>query len=241
MTAAAKSECEMEGCGCRIFELDGSKSVFQGVRCGRYGEKGLVYREDFSKLQDLYTAPFLLCESCSCQVPIPFSSHGNSKVLRVSRKAVFTNKCACGSAASLQILFSMLDIHVHVPVSKNVYTAHLQEIETQAKVQAEDSMKRAKDEIPSSYGSVDDGDIIDVLVSCDGTWQQRGFSSLFGAMFIIAYETGKVVDFVVKYKFCKACKHWDNKTSPPRNIAPGRSHMHPNARELFWKCRSNGA
>ena len=46
-------------------------------------------------------------------------------------------------------------------------------------------------------------------MGCDGTWQRRWVSSLFGAVFIIAYETGKVVDFVVKSKFCEACKHWE--------------------------------
>ena len=206
-SSSEESEREMEGHGVRLFELDGLKSVFQGVRCGECGEKGLVYREDFSRRQGLYTAPYLLCESCNCQVSIPFSSVGTSKVLCVNRKAVFANKCAGGSAASLQMLFSMLDLPL--PVSKNVYTAHLQEIEAQAKVQAQDSRKRARDEIRSLYGSVDDGDVIDVLVSCDGTWQRRGFSSLFGAVFIIAYETGKVMDYVVKSKFCKACKHWE--------------------------------
>ena len=46
-------------------------------------------------------------------------------------------------------------------------------------------------------------------MGCDGIWQHRGVSSLFGAVFIISYEIGKVVDFVVKSKFCKACKHWE--------------------------------
>jgi hypothetical protein len=55
------------------------------------------------------------------------------------------------------------------------------------------------------YGSESDGDAIDVLVSCDGTWQCEGFSSLFGAVFA---ETGKMIDFIVKSKFCKGCKHW---------------------------------
>ena len=53
-------------------------------------------------------------------------------------------------------------------------------------------------------------------MSCDGNWQRRGFSSLFGAVFIIAYETGKVMDFVVKSKFCKACKKQDKTTEEYR-------------------------
>ena len=137
-SSSEDSECELEGHGCRLFELDGLKSVFQGVRCGECGEKGLVYREDFSKRQGLYTAPYLVCESCSSQVLIPFSSVGTRQVLCVNRKAVFANKCAGGSASSLQMLFTMLDMPL--PVSKNVYTVHLHEIETEAMVQAEESM-----------------------------------------------------------------------------------------------------
>ena len=59
-TGSSESECEMEGQGC---ELDGLKSVFQAVRCGECGEKGLEYREDFNKRHGLYTAPYLLYES----------------------------------------------------------------------------------------------------------------------------------------------------------------------------------
>ena len=50
-----------------------------------------------------------------------------------------------------------------------------------------------------------------MLVSCDGTWRCRGFPSLFGAVSVTAYGTGKVIDFVVKSKFCKACKYWEKK------------------------------
>ena len=154
-SSSEESECEMEGHGCRLFELNGLKRVFQGVRCGECSEKGLVYREDFSKRKGIYTA-----QNCNFQVPIPFSSVGTSKVLTVNRKAVFANKCAGGSAASLRMLFSMLDMPL--PVSKNVYTTHLLEV---AMVQAEESMKRARDEICCLYGSVEDGEVADVLVS----------------------------------------------------------------------------
>lgn len=41
---------------------------------------------------------------------------------------------------------------------------------------------------------------IDMLVSCDGKWQKCGFTSLFGAAFIIGHEIGKVVDYIVKSK-----------------------------------------
>ena len=35
--------------------------------------------------------------------------------------------------------------------------------------------------------------------------------SLFGAVFIIVYETGKVLYYTVKSKYCAACKYRENK------------------------------
>ena len=77
-SSAEESEGELEGHGSRLFELEGLKSVFQAVRCGECKEKGLVYRKDFSKRKGLYTAPYLLCQSCKSQVSIPFSSVGTN-------------------------------------------------------------------------------------------------------------------------------------------------------------------
>ena len=107
----------------------------------------------------------------------------------------------------------MLDLPM--AVSKNVYTTLIQVTTTQAKLQAEESMTQAREQVCKLYWSESDGDVIDLLVSCDGTRQHRGFSSLFGAVFTIAYGTGKVIDFIVKLKFYKGYKHWkkQDKTS----------------------------
>ena len=216
--SSSDSDGEVEGQGCRLFELDGLIAVFKNlhVACGKCGHKGLEYKEDFLKRQGLYTAPCLFCKSCHCRVPIPFSTVGSSKVFKVNRKVALANKCAGGSYAGLRMFFGMLDLPM--PVSKHVHTMHIQEIEKQAKLQAEDSMSRAREEVRRLYGT-EGGDVVDVLVSCDGTWQKRGFSSLFGAVFVIEYETGKVVDFVVKSKFCKACKHWEKAEKKIRGIS----------------------
>lgn len=208
--SSSESEFErdniLEGQGIRVFELEGLKTVFGQLRCGECGEKSVTYKEDFTKRQALFTAPYLICQSCNDTVSIPFSSVGSSKVLTINRKAVFANKCVGGTAASLQLFCSMLDMPL--PISKNVYTTHIEAILAQAMLQVEQSMTQAREEVRMLYGAEGD-DTVDTLVSCDGTWQRRGFSSLFGATFVIAYDTGKVIDFRVKSKFCKGCKHWE--------------------------------
>ena len=49
------------------------------------------------------------------------------------------------------------------------------------------------------------------LVSVDGTWQKRGHQSLLGAVYVIGYQTAKVLDYVF-CKFCHDCNlnnNWD--------------------------------
>ena len=69
------------------------------------------------------------------------------------------------------MLFSILDLPL--PVSTNVYTMYVEEIEIKAKLQAGESMKQARHEVRSWYGAKDDSSTVDILVSCDGTWQRR--------------------------------------------------------------------
>ena len=47
---------------------------------------------------------------------------------------------------------------------------------------------------------------MDCLVSVDGTWQKRGHQSLLGAVYVIEYQTRKVLDYnIVFCKFCHNC------------------------------------
>ena len=42
---------------------------------------------------------------------------------------------------------------------------------------------------------------MDCLVSIDGTWQKWGHQSLLGAVYVIEYHTGKILDYNIV--FCK--------------------------------------
>jgi len=54
-------------------------------------------------------------------------------------------------------------------------------------------------------------EMCDEVVSCDGTWQKRGFSSLTGVVPVISHRNGKVLDFVVLTKYCKECEYWSRR------------------------------
>lgn len=64
-----------------------------------------------------------------------------------------------------------------------------------------------------------------ITVSGDGSWRRRGFSSLYGIVSLIAWFTGKVIDVVVKSKYCRACQHWKKKEDTAEYAEWKESHM----------------
>lgn len=49
-------------------------------------------------------------------------------------------------------------------------------------------------------------------MSGDGSWHKRGFLSLHGIASLIGWFTGKVIDVIIKSKYCKACEFWEKKS-----------------------------
>ena len=64
--------------------------------------------------------------------------------------------------------------------------------------------------------------IIDISVSFDGTWQKRGFTSLYGVGICIDVLTGYVVDYAVLSKYCHACKLQEAKNLPEAELVAWR-------------------
>jgi hypothetical protein len=57
--------------------------------------------------------------------------------------------------------------------------------------------------------------LLDIPVSCDGTWQKRGHQSLYGIQAAISSDTKKVLDYAIQSKVCKECQihsGWDRST-----------------------------
>ena len=71
---------------------------------------------------------------------------------------------------------------------------------------ATDSMLQATQEIEDD----DEEPICDIAVSCDGTRQKRGYSSLNGIVTVVSVETGKAIDYNVFTKKCAQCTAWES-------------------------------
>ena len=81
------------------------------------------------------------------------------------------------------------------PSSKSTFVEYHQLIGEKSQLHVEDSPKRAREEVRQFNGAVSESEIVDCLVSIGGTWQKRGHQSLLGAVYVIEYQTGKVLDY----------------------------------------------
>lgn len=95
------------------------------------------------------------------------------------------------------------------PAYQSTYDIIVKLITTAANAVRTKSCKQAAEEEKSIAASK--GQTTGLTVSGDGSWQKRGFSSLFGFVTLIGWHTGKMLDVLVKSKYCKSCEHWDKK------------------------------
>ncbi|GFW35505.1 uncharacterized protein TNCV_3071331 [Trichonephila clavipes] len=55
----------------------------------------------------------------------------------------------------------------------------------------------------------------DIIISGDGTWKTRGYSSRVGVCAVIGDKTGKCIDAEVMSSFCKGCDFWKRRKGSP--------------------------
>ena len=90
------------------------------------------------------------------------------------------------------------------PLSPSNYQKHAKAIHDAAKQEAEESMNLAVKSLRTQAHR--ESEILDVSISCDGTWARREFTSLHGVVVVASLETGQILDCEVISKTCYACK-----------------------------------
>ena len=91
------------------------------------------------------------------------------------------------------------------PPKPNAYDKHNKALLRAAKSVADETMIRAGEEIHHIKDANND-DISQCGVSCDGTWQRRGYSSMNGCVTALSMDTGKCLDAEVLSKVCRECQ-----------------------------------
>lgn len=99
----------------------------------------------------------------------------------------------------------------HDEFTSSSNTAHVGATSDALKVRCNESMLKARElvkRLENELGQEPEDGIYNIAVSHDATWQKRGFTSLYGAVFVILELTGQVLDYEFMSKTCPSCRLW---------------------------------
>ena len=122
---------------------------------------------------------------------------------------------ACGQGyAGLEKLTALMNLPK--PMTANNYDKIVNRLNVVAKEVANETMTDVSENLLSKSKDPNHDTVIDT-VSCDGSWQKRGYSSLNGVVTVISMDNGKILDIEPMTRTCKSCLlHEKLKTSDPK-------------------------
>ena len=197
--------------GYRIIDLELlSEFISSSMACPECFEHGVVLRENFTKKQGLCS--FLFIE-CSCGYKKDFySSKPAGKSFDINRRMIYTMRNLGHGYSGVKKFTTFMNMPG--PMTVKNFDRSVKFITKKVEDVAESSMNKASTELNLSSPEK----VVDTSVSCDGTWQRRGFSSLNGCYTAMSLDSGKVIDTEVMSRYCKGCKNYEKikKTNPAK-------------------------
>ncbi|GFW63751.1 uncharacterized protein TNCV_4940431 [Trichonephila clavipes] len=149
------------------------------------------------------------CKNCK-----DLCSFRNSKMLgkrkiipEINRRFVYAMRTIGQGHAAMTTFCGVMDFPP--PVAEKSYNNIINKLQLCSKEVAEASMQSAAlEEVTLTNSS-------DIIISGDGTWKTRGYSSRVGVCAVIGDKTGKCIDAEVMSSFCKGCDSWKRRKGSP--------------------------
>ena len=91
------------------------------------------------------------------------------------------------------------------PVSSKSYSDHNSILQKITHDVGMESCRSASEQLQRLQGA-DPDVVVDVSVTCDGTWSRYGFVAAYGVVAVLSLEIGQVLNVTVLSKSCKVCK-----------------------------------
>ncbi|XP_018338797.1 PREDICTED: uncharacterized protein LOC108746486 [Trachymyrmex septentrionalis] len=115
----------------------------------------------------------------------------------------------------INIFCGMMDLGCEL--SERAYDGIIQHIHASLQKIYNDTCHKAVEE-EKQYNEKEEQPLTNLKVSGDGSWKKRGFSSLYGVTTLIGYNTGKVIDLLVKSSYCQICTYYKNDKDNPEYL-----------------------
>ncbi|GFV27081.1 uncharacterized protein TNCV_4853181 [Trichonephila clavipes] len=138
---------------------------------------------------------FASCKKCGPDVKL-----SEKCVREINRRFVYAMRTIGQGHAAMTTFCGVMDFPP--PVAEKSYNKIINQLQLCSKEVAEASMQSAAlEEVTLTNSS-------DIIISGDGTWETRGYSSRVGVCAVIGDKTGKCIDAEVMSSFCKGYDSW---------------------------------
>ncbi len=211
----------------------------------------ITLNEDYSKRWGLSSSLFVECSKCKkctffrssvCDQEKNDSRQGNDINRRMAFAATETGLTKQGIETLCEIL--------NMPGPPDDMDSHYEELLKSHRTVLDrmcfESRAKLRQFLLEEKGlSIDDAKtILDATVCFDGTWSKCGFMAKNGIGFVISPDTGEVLDYCIRSKYCNKCKYSEkaNCTDCRKNYTGSSPGMERDcAKELWENSKHNGA
>ena len=188
--------------GYRFVDMEILSIVISVLSCPVCQLCSLTLREKFSEKMGF--ASFLVIKCSDCKFSHDFyTSNPVGKSYDINLRVIYAMRNIGQGHASIKKFTTLMNMPS--PMTVKNYDLAVSKITKHVVNIAEQTMTEAVKEIKSLKETPADS-IVDIPISCDGSWQRRGFASLNGSFTSISLDTGKIVDIQVMSRYCKGCK-----------------------------------
>ena len=188
--------------GFRLVDMAILNDTISSLRCAECGNFTLTLIENSFKRKGCASYLRILCENCGWKKE-DYSSKKQTQCFEVNRRLVYAMR-SLGKGHSGAKKFCTL-MNMPPPSGAKPFAKSSHTIVKHVKNIAKKSMANAASEIRNTQNA-GENDIVNCPVSCDGTWQKRGYSSQNGCVAVISVDTGKVLDAEALTQACKQCQ-----------------------------------
>ena len=195
--------------GSRIVHLPSlTRLLGSSCVCGNCKTGSLLVQE--STRYDLAPILELTCDHCGHVFEGRLAEkHTPMRFYDVNRRSAMAMRMIGKGREALRMFCAIMDMPE--PMYGRSFQSHCSALHDAAVEVGTNSMRHHAAELLAMRQASESDHPSHVAVSTDGTWMRRGYSSVFGAQTVIAYDTLKVADVEVLSKHCNHCKVWDNK------------------------------
>ena len=209
--------------GYRVVSMEVLANVLRLLGCNSCGKQHTYITEHFSKRKGCSSLLHMRCASCGWQHSF-YTSLKINNYYEVNRRIVYAMRAIGKGAAAAKKFCGLMDMPA--PPKPSAYHRHNKALLKAAKTVAEETMADGASEIRGNNEGISQ-----CSVSCDGTWQKRGYSSLNGCVTVLSMETGKCLDIEILSKVCHGCQRINKTIDPEERRVLEADHI--------GKCKAN--